>query len=65
MGTETKPIATRVDEEQREAMQQAADDAGLPLSTWVRVVLLAAAGVSPLRDQLTKATRAARKERSK
>ena len=66
MGTRTNRdtvhVATRVEQEHADAIDEAAAACGLPRGTWVRVVLLAAAGVSPLRDQLTKATKRAAHE---
>lgn len=66
MGTRNKRdtvlVATRLEPEHLDAVDEAAAECGLPRGTWVRVLLLAAAGVSPLRDQLTKATKRARSE---
>lgn len=66
MGTrnqrDTVHVATRVEPEHADAIDAAAEAAGLPRGTWIRVVLLAAAGVSPLRDQLSKAAKSARRE---
>ena len=63
--SETTHVATRMEPEHVEAIDAAAKAANLPRGTWIRCVLLAAAGVSPLRDQLTQTTRRARQIRRK
>ena len=45
-------VATRIDPEALPALDEAAAAAGLTRAAWIRVVLLAAAGVSPLELQL-------------
>ena len=66
MGTrterETVLVATRVPPELKDELEAAAAECGLPLSTWLRIVAYAAAGISPLRDHLSKASKAARAE---
>jgi len=66
MGTrterETVLVATRVPPELKDELEAAAAEARLPLSTWLRVVAYAAAGISPLRDHLSKAAKRARVE---
>ncbi len=62
---DTSTLATRFEHKHREAIEKAAAKCGLPVGTWMRIILLAAAGISPLRDQLTKATRRAQAERGK
>ena len=66
MGTrsdrDTVHIATRVTPEQVDAIDLAADACGMARATWIRTVLLAACGVSPLRDQLTRAKARAKRK---
>ena len=65
MATETVHIATRVEVDHKDALEDCAAETGLPFGTWMRTVLLAAAGISPLKDQLTKATRRAQAGRDR
>jgi len=53
-----EPVATRVDERERRLLERAAKAAGLPLGTWMRIVLLAAAGSRPLDEHVARAKKA-------
>ena len=48
-------VATRTTKKQRRAIERAAKKAGLDLGTYVRLVLLAASGASPVADDLARA----------
>ena len=48
-------VATRIEPAHVDAIDAAAAACGLSRGTWIRCVLLAAAGVSPLRVQLAAA----------
>ena len=55
---ETTHLATRCEAIHKPALEAAAKKCGIPFATGLRVVALAATGISPLEDQLTKATTA-------
>ena len=50
----TSHIATRISPGDRVAIDKAAAACGIPTATWLRIVALSAAGVSPLEEQLTR-----------
>lgn len=51
----TTPIMVRLTPEQREALQDEADAAGMPLGGWMRTICLAAAGSTRLAEQIGRA----------
>ncbi len=58
MGTrderENSHVATRLTPGQIETIDACAEQCGMSRSAWIRAILLAAAGVSPLQDQIEK-----------
>jgi len=59
--TYTEHVAVRVTAKQLRAMRKAAKSSGLELSTWLRVVALAACGSSSLAADVTRAAKAGSK----
>lgn len=54
MKERAQPFSVRVSERSMKAYKKAADEAGLSVSEWARLVLDAAVGASELPEQLTR-----------
>lgn len=56
MTARTNQVNVRLSDEETEVLRSAADEAGLTLSDWARLVMLAAAGDDKLMRQLRRVT---------